>query len=101
MGSISDSSAQKKRMRDYGLSYGIFKTGTFNAITDVKGVSVGHVTLNQKEDMRTGVTAILPHQGNIFRKKVPAAIYLGNGFGKLAGYIKLLNDCQSKCHLGR
>lgn len=97
MGSISDSSAQKKRMRDYGLSYGIFKTGTFNAITDVKGVSVGHVTLNQKEDMRTGVTAILPHQGNIFRKKVPAAIYLGNGFGKLAGYsqVKELGNIET------
>ena len=86
MGITATSSAQKKRMRDYGLSYGIFKTGKYNAITDVSGVTVGQVTLNQGDDMRTGVTAIIPHQGNIFRKKVPAAIYLGNGFGKLAGY---------------
>lgn len=97
MSGISESYAQKKRMRDYGLSYGIFKTGTYNAITDVSGVTVGHVTLNSKEDMRTGVTAILPHQGNIFRKKVPAAIYLGNGFGKLAGYsqVKELGNIET------
>ena len=97
MGSVSDSAAQKKRMRDYGLSYGIFKTGQYNAITDVSGVTVGQVTLNQGEDMRTGVTVILPHQGNIFRKKVPAAMYLGNGFGKLAGYsqVKELGNIET------
>ena len=97
MGSVTESSAQKKRMRDYGLSYGVFKTGQYNAITDVSGVTVGQVTLNQGEDMRTGVTAILPHQGNIFRKKVPAAIYLGNGFGKLAGYsqVKELGNIET------
>ena len=97
MGTFADSSAQKKRMRDYGLSYGVFKTGKYNAITDVAGVTVGHVTLNQGDDMRTGVTAILPHQGNIFRKKVPAAIYLGNGFGKLAGYsqVKELGNIET------
>ncbi|MBQ6872441.1 MAG: P1 family peptidase [Bacteroidales bacterium] len=80
----SDLQAQK-RMRDYGIKTGIFKTGEYNAITDVPGVTVGHVTKIEGEDMRTGVTAIIPHQGNVFRNKVPAAIYAGNGFGKLAG----------------
>ena len=73
------------RLRDYGIKTGIFKTGEYNAITDVPGVTVGHVTKIEGEDMRTGVTAIIPHQGNIFKYKVPAAIYAGNGFGKLAG----------------
>lgn len=87
MGNFNDSIAQSqsKRMRDYGIEYGIFKTGKFNAITDVPGVSVGQVTLNKGNDMRTGVTAIIPHQGNIFKSKVPAAFFVGNGFGKLAG----------------
>lgn len=74
-----------KRFRDYGLTYGIFNTGRYNAITDVEGVAVGHVTLENEGDMHTGVTAIVPHGGNIFQEKVPAAIYVGNGFGKLAG----------------
>lgn len=74
-----------KRFRDYGLSYGIFNTGRYNAITDVEGVAVGHVTLENEGDMHTGVTAIVPHGGNVFQEKVPAAIYVGNGFGKLAG----------------
>lgn len=97
MGSLTESSAQKKRMRDYGLSYGVFKTGHYNAITDVAGVTVGQVTLKETDDMRTGVTAILPHSGNIFRNKVPAAIYLGNGFGKLAGYsqVKELGNIET------
>lgn len=73
------------RLRDYGIKTGIFKTGEYNVITDVPGVTVGHVTKIEGEDMRTGVTAIIPHQGNIFKYKVPAAIYAGNGFGKLAG----------------
>lgn len=74
------------RLRDYGIAPGIFKTGTYNAITDVPGVKVGQVTIIKGDDIRTGVTAIVPHEGNIFRKKCPAAIYIGNGFGKLAGY---------------
>ncbi len=78
--------AQKKTLRDHGLSIGIFPTGKNNAITDVEGVKVGHVTKVSGEDMRTGVTAILPHEGNVFQEKVPAAIFIGNGFGKLAGY---------------
>ena len=72
------------RLRDYGITPGIFETGQWNAITDVPGVTVGHVTLIGK-DMRTGVTAIVPHQGNLFRQKTPAAVYVGNGFGKLSG----------------
>lgn len=82
---IEKENGGKKRIRDYGIEYGIFKTGKNNAITDVKGVKVGHITLNEGSDKRTGVTAILPHDGNLFQKKTPAAIYIGNGFGKLAG----------------
>ncbi len=82
-----DTSAQSPgRARDLGIEIGVFKTGKFNAITDVNGVMVGHVTLISGKEIRTGVTAILPHPGNIFQQKVPAAIYIGNGFGKLTGY---------------
>jgi D-aminopeptidase len=73
------------RARDLGIEIGVFQTGTKNAITDVSGISVGHVTIIEGDDIRTGVTAILPHQGNLFQDKVPAAIYVANGFGKLAG----------------
>jgi len=61
------------------------KPGPLNAITDVSGVSVGQVTIIRGENVRTGVTAILPHRGNLFREKVPGAVFLGNAFGKLAG----------------
>ena len=74
-----------KTLREWGFPTGIFPTGQYNAITDVPGVTVGHVTCIEGDSIRTGVTAILPHQGNIFRNKVPAAIYVVNGFGKLAG----------------
>nr|WP_245558459.1 P1 family peptidase [Fulvivirga imtechensis] len=74
------------RLRDHGIEVGIFKIGKHNAITDVNGVKVGHTTLVGGDSIRTGVTAIVPHEGNIFQMKVPAAIYIGNGFGKLAGY---------------
>lgn len=74
-----------KTLREWGFPTGIFETGKYNAITDVPGVTVGHVTCIEGDSIRTGVTAIVPHQGNIFRNKVPAAIYVGNGFGKLAG----------------
>jgi D-aminopeptidase len=76
---------ERKRVRDYGIEIGVMKTGSLNAITDVPGVTVGHETIVEGNNVRTGVTAILPHQGNIFQNKVPAAIYIGNGFGKLAG----------------
>src|SRR5699024_2212105 len=89
--------SQNKRVRDYGIEIGILRPGKYNAITDVKGVKVGHVTLREGSDIRTGVTAILPHSGNIFQKKVPAAIYIGNGFGKLAGYsqVKELGNIET------
>lgn len=74
-----------KTLREWGFPTGIFATGRYNAITDVSGVTVGHVTLIEGDNVRTGVTAIVPHQGDIFRHKVPAAICVGNGFGKLAG----------------
>ena len=79
------SAQEHKTLREWGFPTGIFETGKYNAITDVPGVTVGHVTCIKGDDIRTGVTAIVPHQGNIFRNKVPAAIYVGNGFGKLAG----------------
>jgi D-aminopeptidase len=78
--------AQSQRPRELGIKIGVLKPGELNAITDVAGVRVGHITIEQGDSVRTGVTAILPHSGNIFQEKVPAAIYLGNGFGKLAGY---------------
>lgn len=78
--------AQDKRPREYGIQIGVLPVGKNNAITDVAGVEVGQVTLQGGDSVLTGVTAILPYRGNIFQQKVPAAIYLGNGFGKLAGY---------------
>lgn len=82
----NNSIAQNKRLRDYGIIIGVLKPGGNNAITDVKGVKVGHYTLIEGDSIRTGVTSILPYSGNVFQLKVPAAIYIGNGFGKLAGY---------------
>jgi len=79
----------QKRTRDYGISIGIMQPGKLNAITDVQGVKVGHVTLIEGDHIRTGVTAILPHGGNIFQQKVPAGIFVANGFGKLAGYTQV------------
>ncbi len=77
--------AQSKRARDIGLRIGVLPTGQQNSLTDVSGVRVGQVTLVRGDSVRTGVTAILPHGGNLFQQKVPAAVYVGNGFGKLAG----------------
>jgi len=77
---------QKKRTADYGIRFGILNQGKNNAITDVPGVKVGHVTLIEGDSVNTGVTAIVPHSGNIFQNKVPAAVFIGNGFGKLTGF---------------
>jgi len=74
------------RIRDLGMAPGVLAPGTLNAITDVAGVRVGHATLIDGDAIRTGVTAILPHGGNLFAEKVPAAVYTGNGFGKAAGF---------------
>ena len=76
----------RSRIRALGVSPGILPTGKWNAITDIVGVKVGHVTLIQGEDIRTGVTAILPHSGNLYQDKVPTGIVVGNGFGKLMGF---------------
>ena len=76
----------QQRPRAMGIKIGVLTPGTNNAITDVSGVKVGQVSLEKGKNIRTGVTAILAHEGNIFQQKVPAAIYIGNGFGKLAGY---------------
>ena len=78
-----------KRSRDYGIRFGVMPTGPLNTITDVPGVRVGQVTLQQGSNIRTGVTAILPHDSNLFQQKCPAAIYIGNGFGKLMGYSQI------------
>lgn len=77
--------AGDRRARELGPAPGVLRPGPLNAITDVAGVRVGHVTLVEGDSIRTGVTAILPHGGNPFLEKVPAAIHVGNGFGKLAG----------------
>jgi D-aminopeptidase len=77
--------AQDQNLREYGIEIGVLEPGEQNAITDVQGVKVGHQTIIEGTNIRTGVTAVLPHNGNIFQEKVPAAVYVGNGFGKLAG----------------
>jgi D-aminopeptidase len=76
---------QRPRARDLGLVLGALPPGPLNAITDVAGVAVGHATLIRGDNVRTGVTAVLPHQGNLFQEKVPGAVFVGNAFGKLAG----------------
>ncbi len=76
---------QRVRARDLGVAPGIFSPGTNNAITDVAGVRVGQVTLQEGDNVRTGITAILPHPGNAYRSRVPAAMHVGNGFGKFIG----------------
>ncbi|HSJ68964.1 MAG TPA: P1 family peptidase [Anditalea sp.] len=82
--SINMVSAQQSP-RALGFDFGVMSPGSHNAITDVNGVHIGHVTLIEGDNIRTGVTAIVPHTENIFQQKVPAAVYIGNGFGKLAG----------------
>jgi len=75
----------RPRARDLGITVGVLPPGRLNAITDVAGVRVGHSTLIRGDNVRTGVTAIVPHEGNVFQEKVPAAVFVGNGFGKLMG----------------
>ncbi len=79
------SAQMRPRARDIGITPGAGTPGALNAITDVAGVRVGQTTLISGENVRTGVTAILPHEGNLFREKVPGAVFVGNAFGKLAG----------------
>jgi D-aminopeptidase len=86
---VSAAQPDTPRIRDLGLDPGIFETGSYNAITDVGGVRVGHRTLIEGDSVRTGVTAIRPHEGDLFREKVPAAVHVGNGFGKAAGFLQV------------
>jgi D-aminopeptidase len=79
----------RPRARDVGIKVGVLPAGTANAITDVAGVAVGHSTLVRGDNIRTGVTAILPHTRNLFREKVNGAVFIGNAFGKLAGSTQL------------
>ena len=85
------------RASDLGLKVGILPTGPLDAITDVPGVEVGHTTIIRGDNIRTGVTAILPHSGNLYREKVPGAIFVGNGFGKLTGstQVEELGDIET------
>ncbi len=83
----------RKRARELGIKIGSMETGKQNQITDVPGVKVGHVTLLEDlengECIRTGVTAILPHEGNLFKEKVPAGCFVLNGYGKSTGLVQL------------
>ncbi len=83
------SAQNQQRTRDLGIHTGILPTGQWNAITDVEGVKVGHKTRIEGTNIRTGVTAILPHSGNMFRERVPAVVYVGNGFGKALGFTQV------------
>ena len=82
---LAEDHPQRPRARDLGLTVGQLQPGPLNAITDVAGVQVGHFTLRKPPRFNTGITAVLPHSGNVFLEKVPAAIEVGNGFGKLIG----------------
>jgi D-aminopeptidase len=75
----------RPRARDIGIAPGVFTPGALNAITDVEGVRVGHTTIVEGDTVRTGVTAVVPHGGNVFQDKVAGAVFVGNAFGKLAG----------------
>ena len=81
----TDAGAARPRTRDVGLKIGVLPAGPLNAITDVAGVTIGHTTIIKGDNIRTGVTAIIPHGGNLFQEKVPGAVFVGNGFGKLMG----------------
>jgi D-aminopeptidase len=82
---VVSAQSPRPRARDIGLAPGVLSPGPYNAITDVRGVRVGHTTLIAGDDVRTGVTVIVPHGGNVFQNKVPGAVFVGNAFGKLAG----------------
>jgi D-aminopeptidase len=80
----------RPHIRDLGVKPGVFEPGPLNAISDVAGVRVGHFTLAEGQDVRTGATAVMPHTGNLYQEKVPAGLAVGNGFGKLAGATQIL-----------
>ena len=84
-GQRAPSEEARPRVRELGIRPGVYQPGPLNAITDVPGVRVGHATIVEGDNVRTGVTAIVPHAGNLYREKVAAAVYVFNAFGKLAG----------------
>jgi D-aminopeptidase len=88
---------ERPRTADLGLRVGVLPGGPLDAITDVAGVEVGHATIIRGDDVRTGVTAILPHSGNLYRDKVPGAVFVGNGFGKMTGSTQMdeLGDIET------
>jgi D-aminopeptidase len=87
----------RPRASDIGLKVGVLPAGPLDAITDVAGVEVGHTSIIHGDDLRTGITAILPHAGNLYREKVPGAVFVGNGFGKMTGSTQLeeLGDIET------
>jgi D-aminopeptidase len=87
----------RPRASDLGLKVGILPVGPLNAITDVVGVEVGQITIIRGDNIRTGVTAVLPHTGNLYREKVPGAVFVGNGFGKITGttQVEELGDIET------
>ncbi len=87
--SYSQHNTERKRVRELGISVGEMQTGPLNAITDVEGLLVGHKTLIKGDSVRTGVTAILPHSGNLYQDKAPGSIFVFNGYGKLTGYTQV------------
>lgn len=90
MSNFRPAGAGQVRARDLSISPGVLATGELNAITDVEGVLVGHLTLIEGRSVRTGATAILPHGGNLYKDKVPAAVHVGNGFGKMMGISQIM-----------
>jgi D-aminopeptidase len=86
---LPDDQSARRRARELGIEIGILQPGAGNGITDVGGVLVGHATARRGDSVRTGVTAVLPHASNLFQEKVPAAIFIGNGFGKLMGVTQI------------
>ena len=86
---ISSNAQDRQRARDYGITPGILTPGALNAITDVSGLKVGHKTLIIGDSIRTGVTVIHPHSGNLYKDRVPAAVFVGNGYGKAVGFTQI------------
>ena len=84
-GELSTAAGVNPRVRDLGIRPGVLSPGPLNAITDVAGVRVGHVTLREGKAVNTGVTVVIPHTGNLYQDKVPAGFFVGNGYGKFAG----------------
>ena len=88
-----------RHLLELGIEPGVLSPGPLNAITDVEGVRVGHRTKIEGEGIRTGVTAIVPHDGNVFQSKVPAAVFPANAFGKAAGFLQVqeLGNLETSC----